>query len=208
MRHLRVSDTTARRERMTEGLFSDTRYLIRRKTLRLFGGEFRVLGPDGRQVLYADMKAFKLREDIRLYTGDDKRTEALTIKARSIIDWAAAYDVTDPATGQKIGALKRKGWKSLIKDEWILMDTDDREIGIIREDSTLLALVRRFLTNLVPQTFHMEMEGAPVARFKQHFNPFVLKLEVDFSADFAKALDRRLGLAAGVLLCAIEGRQS
>ena len=87
------------------------------------------------------------------------------------------------------------------------MDAEDREIGVIREDSTVLALVRRFLTNLVPQSFHMELEGMPVARYKQRFNPFVLKLEVDFSEDFAKRLDRRVGLAAGILLSAIEGRQ-
>jgi len=192
---------------VTADIFEFDRYLIRKKTLRLFGGEFRVLTLDGMQVLYADMKAFRLKEDIRLYTDDSKTTEVLTIQARQIIDFAAAYDVTEAATGRKLGALKRKGWKSLLRDEWILMDEEDREVGVIQEDSVALALLRRFLTNWIPQGFHMEYEGAPAARFRQHFNPFVLKMEVDFTPDFARKLDRRMGLAAGILLCAIEGRQ-
>jgi hypothetical protein len=175
--------------------------------LKLFGGAFRIYDSTGQLALFADMKAFRLREDIRLYTGEDKHTEALLIKARSIIDFSAAYDVTDPATGQKVGALKRKGLTSLVKDQWILMDAEDREIGAIREDSLALALLRRFVTNLVPQAFYGEIGTAQVCTFKQNFNPFVLKLSVDFGPDRSRLLDRRLGIAAGVLLCAIEGRQ-
>lgn len=43
--------------------------------------------------------------------------------------------------------------------------------------------------------------------FKQNFNPFVTKLSLDFSTDTERRLDRRLGLAAAVLLCAIEGKE-
>lgn len=69
------------------------------------------------------------------------------------------------------------------------------------------ALLRRLLTNLVPQTFEGEVGGAPVLRFRQHFNPFVQKIDLDFSMDREKHLDRRLGIAAAILLCTIEGRQ-
>jgi hypothetical protein len=192
---------------MTTDRFEEPTYLIRKQVLKLFGGAFRIYDPQGHLVLFADMKAFKLREDIRLYADEHKQTEVLLIKARQILDISAAYDVTDAATGEKIGALKRKGLKSIFKDEWIFMDAEDREIGLIREDSVILALLRRFLTNLIPQTFHAEMGTSQVCTLKQNFNPFVLKLTVDFWQDRSRVLDRRLGLAAGVLLCAIEGRQ-
>ncbi len=187
--------------------FSHRTYVIRRKFFKLFGAAFHIYLPDGSVGFYSKQKAFKLREDIRIYTGEDVSREVLTIKARQIIDWSAAYDVVDPASGRKIGALKRKGWRSLVRDEWVLMDAEDRELGSIKEDSTALALVRRFLTALLPQRFHVEMGGNAVAAFHQHFNPFLFKMTMDFSADGARALDRRLGLAAGVLLAAIEGRQ-
>ncbi len=184
------------------------RYEIRRQFFRIFGGAFRIYNPMGQLVFFAEQKAFRLREDIRLYTDESMSTEALLIKARRILDWSAAYDVLEPVTERKLGAFRRRGFASLVRDEWLVLDPEDREIGRIREDSLLLGLIRRFLTTLIPQSFEVEMDGAPVATFKQNFNPFVLKLTVDFSQDATRALDRRLGLAAGVLMCAIEGRQS
>jgi hypothetical protein len=47
-----------------------------------------------------------------------------------------------------------------------------------------------------------------VADFKQRFNLFSYQLDVDFSMDTTRQLDRRLGVAAAILLAAIEGRQS
>lgn len=188
--------------------FSHNTYLVRRKVLQLFGSSFHVYDPNNQVVLYARGKAFKLKEDIRLYTGEDMQTEVLTIQARQIIDFSAAYDVYDPVAQEKVGALKRKGWKSMLKDEWILMDPHDREIGLIQEDSAVLALIRRFVTNLIPQTFQVTIGGTPVCTMKQNFNPFVGKLTVDFSQNTQNLLDRRLGLAAAILLLAIEGKQS
>lgn len=188
-------------------LFKHSSYLIRKKVIKLFGGAFHIYDPDGNVIMYSKMKAFKLKEDIRIYTGEDMQTEVLVIKARQIIDISAVYDVVDASSGEKIGALKRKGLKSFFKDEWIFMDADDREIGLIKEDSTFLALVRRFIISLIPQNFVGDIGGTIVCNFKQHFNPFVLKIAVDFSPDTENLLDKRLGLAASVLLCAIEGRQ-
>lgn len=187
--------------------FEHSSYLVRRKFLQLFGSSFHIYDPQGRLVFYSRQKAFKLREDIRLYTGEDMATEVLLIKARQIVDLAAAYDVYDSSTGEKVGALRRKGLKSLFRDEWRFLDPDDQEIGVIREDGLALALIRRLLTNLIPQSFHAEIGGRPVCSFRQKFNPFVYKLTVDFTADPGHLLNRRLGIAAALLLAAIEGRQ-
>jgi len=43
--------------------------------------------------------------------------------------------------------------------------------------------------------------------FKQHRNPFVLKYDLDLSQNYERKLDRRIAIAAGILLCAIEGQQ-
>jgi uncharacterized protein YxjI len=192
---------------MATDRFSQPQYLIRRKIIRILGGAFHVYGLDGSLLFYSDMKRMKLREDIRIYTDESMTQEVLSIKARTILDISTTYDVVDSATQQKVGAIKRQGLKSILRDEWKLMNAMDQEIGIIREDSTLMALLRRFLSNLIPQSFHCEVNGNTVATFQQNFNPFVLKITVDFSGDRAGMLDRKLGLAAGILLSAIEGRQ-
>lgn len=192
------------------GSFAHTQYLLRRQVLKLFGGTFRIYGPTGSLALLADMKAFKLKEDIRVYTEEAKTNEVLTIKARSIIDFSAAYDVMDPQSGEKLGAFRRRGMKSIIKDEWIILDKMDNEIGTIKEDSWGLAILRRVLGDLsaiIPQKLLGEVGGTPVLEFKQNFNPFVYKLNLDFSPDIRGALDRRMGIAAAVLLCGIEGKQ-
>ncbi len=193
------------------GAFAHQKYLVRRQVLKLFGGTFRFYDQTESLVLLADMKAFKLKEDIRVYTEESKTNEVLTIKARSIIDWSAAYDVFDPQTQQKVGAFKRKGMKSILKDEWIIMDAMDNEIGTIQEDSWGLAILRRILAseaiNLIPQKLHGDVNGALVFEFQQNFNPFVYKLNLDFSMDAQGLLDRRMGIAAAVLLCGIEGKE-
>lgn len=52
------------------------------------------------------------------------------------------------------------------------------------------------------------MKGKQVCIFKQNFNPFVMKINLDYSLDGEGLLDRRLGIAAAILLCAIEGKQN
>ena len=190
--------------------FGHTHYTVRKKVLKIFGAAFHVYDGSGDLVLYSKQKAFKLREDIRLYTDEQKTTELMTIQARQIIDFSAAYDVIDTRSRRKLGALKRRGWKSLIRDNWVIMDAADREVGTVVEDSTALAVVRRLadVALFLPQKFHLDYGGATVATFQQNFNPFVRKLMVDFSPDSDNRLDRRLGLAAAILLSAIEGRQS
>ncbi|MEW6348316.1 MAG: hypothetical protein AB1646_04600 [Thermodesulfobacteriota bacterium] len=186
--------------------FSHTTYLIRKKILKIFGGAFHIYDPAGELVFYSRMKAFKLKEDIRVFTGEDMQTEILVIKARKILDFSSAYDVWDSRSDEKVGVLKRKGLVSLARDEWIIMDPSDREIGILQEDSLFLALLRR-LIGLIPQRYHARIQGRPVCSYQQNWNPFVLKITVDFSDDVERLFDKRLGIASAVLLSAIEGRQ-
>jgi uncharacterized protein YxjI len=189
-------------------VFQQTTYLVRKKIFKMFGAAFHIYDPSGKVAFYSKQKAFKLKEDIRIYTGEDMQTEVLTILARQILDFSAAYDVVDPATNTKVGALKRKGMKSIVRDEWLIMDAQDREIGSIQEDSMALALIRRFLSTLIPQKYHGVVNGTQVCLFKQNFNPFVTKINLDYSMDTAGLLDRRLGIAGAILLCAIEGKQA
>lgn len=190
-------------------MYTSSKYLIRRKVLKLFGADFRVYDSHemNNEILFSHLKAFKLKEDIRLFSDDTKTDELLTIKARKIIDFSSAYDVVDTNSGKKLGALKRKGMKSLFRDSWLIMDAEDNEIGKIEEDSGGLAFLRRFLTALIPQRFDVFIEGTKVAEFKNNFNPFVSKVEITFLVKDNERFTRQFGIATGVLICAIEGKQ-
>lgn len=186
--------------------FSFDRYLLKRQVFAL-AGKFRFYDPNGRLVLFSEQKMFKLREDIRVYSDEGKTQEVLMIKARQIIDFSAAYDVVDSGTGQKIGALRRKGLASMLRDEWEVLDVGDNAVGKLFEDSMGLALMRRFLSGLIPQNYDITFGTERVADLKQPFNPFAYQLNIDFSMDIGRRLDRRVGIAAGILLAAVEGRQ-
>ena len=190
---------------MESKLFSQNQYTLRRKFFKFFGKAFHIYKANGGLAFYAKLKAFKLKEDIRLYTGEDMKEEVLLIKARQILDFSAAYDVVDSKTGKKIGSLKRKGFKSLFKGSWIIMDTSDKEIGKVEEDNFGLAFLRRQVTSLIPQNFSITSGGKEVANMKQRFNPIIFRMDLTFTGT---TLDKRMGLALLVLIGAIEGRQS
>lgn len=188
---------------------STTEYTIRRKVFTLLGAKFHVYNAAGDLIGYSRQKAFKLKEDIRLFTDESETTELLAIQARAIIDFSAAYDVVNSQTNQKLGALRRKGLSSMLRDSWVVMDAADQEIGKIEEDSLSMALVRRFLPlgNLIPQKYHLQGTGEhELATFRTHFNPFVHRLTVSVLPDCT--VDPLLVLAGGILLVAIEGRQN
>lgn len=180
-------------------------YTIRRKVFTLFGAKFHIYNSSGEMIGFSKQKAFKLKEDIRIYADESMSDERLLISARSVIDFSAAYDVIDSRTNESVGTLRRKGWSSMFRDSWEVMDAEGFPAGRIQEDSAFLALVRRFLT-LIPQSFHMDdADGHEVAKFRTHFNPFVHKMTVTVHDD--ASVPPTLVLAAGILLVAIEGRQ-
>jgi len=188
--------------------FQFDRYLLKRQVFALTG-KFRVYDPQGRLVLFSQQKMFKLKEDIRVYADESKAQELLCIKARQIIDFAAAYDVVDSLEGVKVGVLRRKGIKSIVRDEWEVLDAYDQPLGILREDSVALAMLRRLVVgSLLPQNYDVLFGETRVADLKQRFNLFRYELDIDFSMDSTRRFDHRLGIAAAILLATIEGRQS
>lgn len=191
--------------------FEKNKYTIKRNFFSFFWWKFKILDEEENLLFYSEMKAFKLKEDIKIFSDETMVQELLRIKARSIIDFSATYDVFDSLEDKKIGSFKRKWLKSIFKDEWIFLDINDNEVWLIKEDSTGLALLRRWtwlLWNILfPQKYIWTINEQKVCLFKQNSNPFVHKINLDYSDDIENILDRRLWLAAWILLCAIEGKQ-
>lgn len=187
------------------------RYTIRRKVFKLFGAGFQIFDETGGPVAYTHQKAFRLREDITLYTDETKSDAVLKITTQSVLDFSGTYDVQTP-DGMRIRSLRRKGLKStMVRDEWLVYDRDQNEHALIRERGGFAPIARRFVDNisfLLPQTFDVirQGDGVEIAAFRQHFNPFIYRLGVAIKAD-DEHLDDLLLLAAASLIAAIEGRQ-
>jgi hypothetical protein len=178
---------------------------------KVFGAAFHIYDPHGGLVGYCKQKAFKLREDIRIYTDETCTTELVVIKARNIIDFSATYDVT-LSDGSSLGSFRRKGMAStFLRDCWLAFGPDGRQIAELKEDGSLLAFARHWIewvSVFSPEKFTLrKSDGEEVARYRQHFNPFVYRLSVSVLKDDPE-IDDLLVLAAGCLITAIEGRQS
>ena len=84
------------------------RFIVRKNFFSFFGQTFRILDDQWNVLLVSRLKAFKLKEDIRVYADEARTREVLSIKARQMLDFSASYDVVDSATGTCIGVLKPK----------------------------------------------------------------------------------------------------
>lgn len=189
-------------------IFQYPHYVLHRQVFALTG-KFRFYDPMGNLVMFSEQKMFRWKEDIRVYADESKMREVLSIKARQIMDFSASYDVVDTEMNQKVGVLRRKGWRSMFRDEWELLDENDNVKGLLFEDSMGLAVLRRLaLGSWLPQNYDITFGTTRVADLKQNFNLFRYELNLDFSMDVSRMMDRRLGIAAGILLAAVEGKQS
>lgn len=196
---------------MPQEIYQHDEYVIRRKILNLFGQKFYVFDPSGNLIGFVKQKAFKLKEDIRVFSDETLGHEILVIKARQIIDFSASYDVWDSVAGEKVGVLRRKGLMStFIRDTWEVLDEEENKFGMVQEDNVVLALIRRHVFKLLPQGFTLSLGDGKAAEagaeFKQNWNFFVPRMRVTFHLP-PSDVDRRLGLAAAILMCTIEGRQ-
>ena len=195
---------------------------FRRKFWKIAGAEIYVTDPASQQeVGYIKMKAWKLREDVRLFSDRSQQHEIMQIHARQIIDFGATYDVIDSSNGQPAFALKRKGFKSaLFRDHWDILHTDGTVFGSIQETSSGLALARRWLEILpmgdlialvfafVPQTYTISVAQADgsqaVAGMVTHRkNPIIVKMDLDTSMAQVQ-VSPLLPLAATAMLAIID----
>ena len=85
-------------------------------------------------VAYVRQKMFKLKEDISVYDNENKAKTNFTIKADRWIDFSAAYSMID-AQGKEIGKIARKGWASIWKAKYLIVDQNQKEQYQIREDN-------------------------------------------------------------------------
>lgn len=131
-------------------MFDATSYEVRQK-IRL-GNQYTIY-EDGRPILSSAQKKLRLKEDFRF---DDAETGAERFRATadSVLDVAAAYDVEDSRTGERIGSVKRNV-VSMFKHEYALLGPDGEVVGYVREDSAINALVRRFVTTLLPFSYEI-----------------------------------------------------
>lgn len=172
------------------GPFSHARYVIKRPFWTLFGRTFRVYDPNGRQVLLV-RHPMKLRDAVKFYSDDSERHPLMFMQSRQAIALNRTYDITGE-NGERIGTLRTRGLKSIVRDVWDVLDENEQPIGIQTEDGA--ALLRRFFP-LLRGHWHMEIGGTTIGSLRQVFRFFVK----EFVLEVPTGTDPRLPLAGALL---------
>ncbi|BCL33600.1 hypothetical protein [Nostoc sp. MS1] len=88
-----------------------------------------VVDPQGNLVFYVKQKLFKLKEAITIFADAERTRPLYYIKADRIIDFSARYDFSD-SNGASVGAVKRRGLKSLWRARYDIFDGDTTTLNI------------------------------------------------------------------------------
>lgn len=164
----------------------------------ILGSSYRILAGDI-PVFYVDQK-FTLRDDIRIFADENKNMELLSIKARKLALVSAVYDVYDSRSGNKVGAFKNRGWNRNFIEKWIILDMHDSEVGYINTDDALTSVI----STLIPSELTVTLVGSVLNNEVFRFHPSLFCMDVDFSMDKNNLFDRRMGIAAAVLVAIVD----
>ena len=96
--------------------------------------DFTARDAGGEVVAYVRQKMLKLKEDIQVYSDESRSRVLYDIRADRWLDWSAAYAFSD-ARGRRFGKVARKGWRSLWKAEYDIVDQHDQMQYKIQEEN-------------------------------------------------------------------------
>jgi uncharacterized protein YxjI len=202
---------------LSEQAFEYDRYLIE-QLVRPIVNLYRVTPlaagetPAGQPVAFARQKRMALREDIRFFADENETQEVFRIKARSVIDVGGRYDVRD-AGGEPIGVLEHHFGKSLLRTTWRIRSPADEELAVAQEKNQMLAIARRVVDFVpygelvpIPYDFLLHSGERELGHFTRKFMSLRDVYTLDLSGDQEKRIDRRLGIALGIGLDALQNR--
>ncbi len=179
-------------------------YRLRKKVLALTG-QYWIEDQAGRVLGYSKQKLLKLKEDIRIYTGEDMATELFQIRQQQVLDVWGIFAIVDSSTNMILGYVRRKALSStFFRDAWEIRDAANNLVGGISE-STGRGLARKWVPGgaLIPEKMTLELGGQPVATINQQFKIIGDIWEVACHA-VPPALDRRVLLGGALLMSMLE----
>ena len=162
-------------------------------------------------IAFVRQKKLAIKEDIRFFADESQTEELFRIKARAVLEFSGRYDVTTPG-GEKIGVLGKVFGKSLLRSTWSIMDANEQELAIAKERSQLWAIVRRVIDavpygDFIPIVFHFTIDAG-----EHHLGDLTRRIglrdtyDLDLSGDAERTIDRRLAIALGIALDALQSR--
>ncbi len=165
----------------------------------------------GNTVLYTKQKMFKFREHVEIFTDKSKSTRLADIRTRKIIDWSARYESTD-ASGQAIGSVGRKGWRSIWRAHYEVFNPGDETPDFsIREENPGAKIMDSILSDIPlvgfasgymfhPRFLATRSDGTPAMRLEKKAAFFEGKFEITKVGDLSAREELNLILSFMMLV--------
>jgi uncharacterized protein YxjI len=150
------------------------------------------------------------KRHVTFYRDQSKRDKLLEVlQDRKWQPITATYTVRDRA-GRTLALLWKNYLYNIIRKRWYVKGPDGTTLYVAKEDSIILSLLRRLLGplfGLLRTNFIIVRNGTEdvVGEFNRKFT-LLDRYVLDLKADGARALDRRVALALGVMLDTGERR--
>ncbi|MGZ6125416.1 MAG: hypothetical protein ACXWLR_10685 [Myxococcales bacterium] len=124
---------------------------------------------------FVEQPWFRLRTELVMYADEAQLQPILVLKNRRLAALNMEHDLFDARTGQRLGVIRTRGWRSLWRDTWDILDAQERPAGLILEDG---AWFWRRVLPFLPGRHHIDLGGREVACLAQRFHLFRREFEL------------------------------
>lgn len=172
-----------------------------------------VTDANGSSVFYVRQKLFKLKEAVRVYRDKSREDLQYEIKADRILDFSAKYTFTDQ-NGSTVGAVGRKGMRSLFRATYDIYDGEDK-VMVLQEEEVWKRFVEGFLGRIPilgyliillinPSYVVRALDGSVLFRLTKKPAFFEGKFSIDRIADSVSSEEEIRALLSMLMLSLLE----
>ena len=160
-------------------------------------------------ILFVVAMALGKKRHVSFYTSEDKSVRVLEVLQDEKVQFITRTYTLRDAEGTELARFRKNYLFNLIRRKWEVVSPEGKVEWVAREDSIILSLVRRFVPfmELLRTNFIFQPAGSEriVGEFKRKMT-ILDRYALDLTADRARAFDRRVAVALGVMLDTGERR--
>ncbi len=165
---------------------------------------------------YVKQKMFKLKENIEIYSDENKSELIYTIKADRILDFSANYSFTD-VNGKSIGSIRRKGMRSILKAHYLIFDSNQQQVFEVHEENAWIKVIDALVGEVPvvgmftgylfnPAYLVTRMNGNTVVRVQKQPAFFEGKFQIELKEQMSES-DEELILLSNLMMVLLERRR-
>ena len=182
--------------------------------LLALASQIHIRDADGNLIGYVKQKLLKFKEEINVFADERQMQKLFTIKADRVFDFSAKYNFTD-SYGNFIGAIKRRGMRSIWKANYEIYDSADIQNLQIAEESAWVKVFDALIGEIPivgmfggyvfnPTYIVTRTDGTPVARLRKQPAFFESQFSLEKTVEFSE--DEEIRVLLGVLMMTLLER--